>query len=94
MPMQTAHFKEQERSVHNSIGKMPSVQSVSWWSSIDPQSAYEEPYRQLKSISMEHPTSGNQFSSTKHQGHGAQQGMNKGDSTHFTIFSGNLLPFV
>uniref|UniRef100_A0A5B7ANE3 Nuclear transcription factor Y subunit n=1 Tax=Davidia involucrata TaxID=16924 RepID=A0A5B7ANE3_DAVIN len=81
--MHTICFKEHEGIVQNPIGPLS---SVPWWSGLDSQSAYGESFGQLKSSSMERPTSGDQLTATKQAERGTEQGLVKGNTTQFTIF--------
>lgn len=85
MATQTVYFKEHEGIVPNPMGQMSP-----WWSALAPsQSVYGESCAQLKPFTMEHPNKGDQFISTKQAGRGTEQGLDRGNTTQFTIFPGN-----
>ncbi|KAA8518446.1 hypothetical protein F0562_015920 [Nyssa sinensis] len=86
MTMPTIYFKEHEGIVQSPTGPLS---SVPWWSGLGSQSAYGESIGQLKSSSMEHPASGDQLTATKQAERGTAQGLDKGNTTQFTIFSGD-----
>ncbi|XP_034692581.1 nuclear transcription factor Y subunit A-10-like isoform X2 [Vitis riparia] len=88
MTMQTTYFKEHAGSAHNPTGQLSSAAAVPWWSGLGSQSVYEESFAQLKSLSMEHPGKGDQLTAIKQVELGAEDGTDKGNSTQFTIFSG------
>ncbi|XVF55878.1 hypothetical protein PTKIN_Ptkin06aG0071900 [Pterospermum kingtungense] len=50
---------------------------------------YGDSCGQLKPLLMEHPSSGDQVSSTKQGGRGTEQELNKGNPSQFTIFPGD-----
>ncbi|KAF7804218.1 nuclear transcription factor Y subunit A-10-like [Senna tora] len=82
MAMQTVCFKEHEGIVHNSVGQLSSVTSAPWWSAFGPQSVRDESCTQIKPFSLELPN----CAATKQTGRGAQQVLDKGHTTQFTIF--------
>jgi nuclear transcription factor Y alpha len=91
MATQTVYFKEQEGIGHNPMGQL----STSWWTTpITSQSVYGESCVQLKSFTMEHPSGGDQLISNKQAGRGTEHGADRGNTTQFNIFPGNLLLLV
>lgn len=74
--------------VQNHIGQSPSA-AVPWWSGIGSQSTYNEPFGQIKSSFLENPNSGGQLTANKRSERGIEQGMEKGNTTQFTIFPGD-----
>ncbi|KAJ7971688.1 Nuclear transcription factor Y subunit A [Quillaja saponaria] len=89
MAMQTVCFKEHEGIVQNSIGQLSSLSSAPWWSAFASQSVYGESCNQIKPFSLDHPNCGDQLTATKQAGRGAEQGQDKGNTTQFTIFTGD-----
>ncbi|XP_058204429.1 nuclear transcription factor Y subunit A-10 isoform X2 [Rhododendron vialii] len=87
MTMPALYLKEHEGVVRNSIGQLPSA-AVPWWSGIGSQSTYNEPFGQIKSSFLEHPNSGGQLTANKRAERGTEQGLEKGNTTQFTIFPG------
>ncbi|XVF76067.1 hypothetical protein PTKIN_Ptkin13bG0236500 [Pterospermum kingtungense] len=84
MAMQTLYLKEHNGIAHNPMGQLSSVpSSLPWWTTLGPPSVYGDPCGQLKPLLMEHPSSGDQVTSTK------QELMNKGNPAQFTIFPGD-----
>lgn len=92
MAMQTLYVKEHDGIVHNPMGQLAAVPSQPWWSALGSQSSiYGESCGQLKNLLMEHPSNGDKLTCTKQAGRVTEQGLNKGNPAHFTIFPGNLL---
>ncbi|XWS66573.1 hypothetical protein CRYUN_Cryun05aG0211200 [Craigia yunnanensis] len=89
MAMQTLYLKEHDGIVHNPMGQLASVPSLPWWSALGSQSVYGESCGQSKPMLMEHPSSGDQVTSTKQAGRGTEQEMRKGNLAQFTIFPGD-----
>ncbi|KAF7149450.1 hypothetical protein RHSIM_Rhsim03G0063600 [Rhododendron simsii] len=87
MTMHALYLKEHEGIVRNPIGQLPSA-AVPWWSGIGSQSTYNEPFGQIKSSFLEHPNSGGQLTANKRAERGTEQGLEKGNTTQFTIFPG------
>lgn len=87
MAMHTALFKESE----GTVGQMSSVTSAPWWSALGSQSIFGDSCGQMKPFSLELPNYVDQLAATKQAGRGAEQVFDKGNTTQFTIFSGNLL---
>lgn len=87
MATQAVYFKEHEGIVHNSMGQVPS----SWWGSFASKSGYGESCGQLKSFSMDLPSGGDQLIANKQAGRGTEHGAERGNTTQFNIFPGNLL---
>lgn len=79
--------------VQNHIGQLPSA-AVPWWSGIGSRSTYNEPFGQTKSSFLENPNSGGQLTANKRSERGIEQGMEKGNTTQFTIFPGNFLTYA
>ncbi|XP_038686991.1 nuclear transcription factor Y subunit A-10-like isoform X2 [Tripterygium wilfordii] len=77
MAMQTVYLKEHEGIVQNSIGQLSSIPSVTWWNAICSQSVHGD------------LNGRDQLTVTKQGGRVAEHGLDKGDSTHFTIFPGD-----
>lgn len=91
MATQTVYFKEQEGIGHNPMGQL----SASWWTTpLTSQSVYGDSCGQLKSFTMEHPSGGDQLISNKQAGRGTEHGADRGNTTQFNIFPGNLLLLV
>ncbi|XP_022766940.1 nuclear transcription factor Y subunit A-10-like [Durio zibethinus] len=88
MAMQTRYLKEHDGIAHNPMGQTAPVPSLPWWSGLGSQSVYGESCGQLKPLLMEHPSTGDQVTSTKQAWRGTEQGLNKGNPTQFTIFPG------
>ncbi|PPS12035.1 hypothetical protein GOBAR_AA08614 [Gossypium barbadense] len=90
MAMQTLYAKEHDGIVHNPMGQLAPVPSQPWWSALGSQSSiYGESCGQLKNLLMEHPSNGDQLTCTKQAGRVNEQGLNKGNPAHFTIFPGD-----
>ncbi|PPE02471.1 hypothetical protein GOBAR_DD00455 [Gossypium barbadense] len=90
MAMQTLHVKEHDGIVHNPMGQLAPVPSQPWWSALGSQSSiYGESCGQLKNLLMEHPSNGDHLTCTKQAGRVTEQGLNKGNPAHFTIFPGD-----
>ncbi|XWS43329.1 hypothetical protein CRYUN_Cryun16bG0093700 [Craigia yunnanensis] len=89
MPMQTLYLKEHDGIVHNPMGQLASIPSLPWWSTLGSQSVYGEYCGQLKPLLMEHPSIGDQVTSTKQAGRGTELELNKGNPAQFTIFPVN-----
>ncbi|XP_022747632.1 nuclear transcription factor Y subunit A-10-like isoform X2 [Durio zibethinus] len=89
MAMQTLYLKEHDGIVHNPLGQLDSVPSLPWWSGLGSQSVYGESCGQLKPLLMEHPSGGDQVTSTKQADRGTEQELNKGNPARFTIFPGD-----
>lgn len=90
MTINSVYYKEREGIVQNPIGHL-SPASTPWWSGPGTQLPYVESLGQLKSLSLEHSSSGDQLTSTKHAERGIEQGLEKGITSQFTIFTGNFL---
>lgn len=87
--MQTAYLKEHEGFAHNFVGQLSSATSAPWWSAFgSQQSLYGESLGQMKSFSLEPPTSVDQLAASKQSARGAEQVLSKGHTNHFTIFPG------
>lgn len=93
MTMPALYLKEHEGVVRNPIGQLSSA-AVPWWSGIGSQSTYNEPFGQIKSSFLEHPNSGGQLTANKRAERGTEQGLEKGNTTQFTIFPGNFLAYA
>ncbi|KAG8504026.1 hypothetical protein CXB51_002332 [Gossypium anomalum] len=90
MAMQTLYVKEHDGIVHNPMGQLAPVPSQPWWSAVGSQSSiYGESCGQLKNLLMEHPSNGDQLTCTKQAGRVNEQGLNKGNPAHFSIFPGD-----
>ncbi|GMY14415.1 nuclear transcription factor Y subunit A-10-like isoform X1 [Fagus crenata] len=85
MATQTMYFKEREGLVHNPMGQLSSP----WWGTLASQSVYGESCGQLKPLSMEHPSGGDQLVANKQAGTGTEHGADRGNTTQFSIFSGD-----
>ncbi|XP_021289351.1 nuclear transcription factor Y subunit A-10-like [Herrania umbratica] len=90
MAMQTLYLKEHDGIVHNPMGQLASVPTLPWWSALGSQSVYGESCGQSKTLLMEHPSSGDQLTSTKQAGRATEQQLNKANPTQFTIFPGDF----
>ncbi|KAI3471887.1 hypothetical protein Pfo_028575 [Paulownia fortunei] len=88
MTMHTVFFKEHEGIAQNSInGALSAVPRWSGLGSQLPPVAYSEAFVQSKLASLELSAGGNgQFNAAKETED--QQGLGKGNTTHFTLFSG------
>ncbi|KAF5473460.1 hypothetical protein F2P56_010069 [Juglans regia] len=84
MATRTMYFKEREGIVHNPMGQL----SAPWWSTLSSQSIYGKSCGQLKPLSMEHPSGGDQLIANKAAGRGTEQAA-RGSRTQFTIFPDN-----
>ncbi|KAF8403386.1 hypothetical protein HHK36_011488 [Tetracentron sinense] len=63
--MQTVCFKEHGGVVQNPVGQFSP--SVPWWSAIGSPAIYAESYGPLKSLSMDHPSGGDQLTAASRQ---------------------------
>lgn len=88
--MHSVYFKEYEGIVQNPVGHL-SAASAPWWSGLGTQLPYGESVGELKSLSVEHHSNGDQFTATKIAEHATEQGLGKGITSQFTIFPGNFL---
>lgn len=94
MAMQTVYFKEHEGIVNNSVGQLSSVTSAPWWGAFGPQSVHGESCNQMKPFSLEFPNYVEQLAATKQLIRGAQQVLDKGHTTQFTIFPGKFFLLI
>lgn len=83
MATRTMYFKEREGIAHKPMGQL----SALWWSTLPSQSIYGESCGQLKPLSMEHASGGDQLIANKAAGRGTEQAA-RGSITQFTIFPG------
>ncbi|KAJ9181284.1 hypothetical protein P3X46_009428 [Hevea brasiliensis] len=90
MAVKTLYFKEHEGIVHNPIGQLSSVPSVPWWSTFGSQSVYGESCGLVKASSIEQSsTGGDQLTAIKQASRCTEKGLDKGNTTQFTIFPGD-----
>ncbi|KAF9595926.1 hypothetical protein IFM89_006207 [Coptis chinensis] len=87
--MQTVCFKDHGGLFHNPIVQQLPLPSVPWWSGLGSQAVYGESFVQLKPVSGDHPTGGNQFTVVaRHESRGTDQVQEKENlnTSQFTIF--------
>ncbi|KAF2289604.1 hypothetical protein GH714_037417 [Hevea brasiliensis] len=90
MAVKTLYFKEHEGIVHNPIGQLSSVPSVPWWTTYGSQSVYGESCGLVKASSIEQSsTGGDQLTAMKQASRCTEKGLDKGNTTQFTIFPGD-----
>lgn len=92
MTMHSVYFKEHE-GVQDSIGHQSSA-STPWWSRLGTQLPYVDPVSQLRSSIVGNHFNGDQYTATKFGEHCMEQGSEKGNTSHFTIFPGSSLSSV
>ncbi|CAK7342069.1 unnamed protein product [Dovyalis caffra] len=85
MAMKTLYLKEHEGIVHNPIGQLS---TVPWWTAFGSQAVSGESCGLLKAQPIEQPASGGE-TATKYARMSAEQGLDQGNSTQFTIFPGD-----
>ncbi|XP_010263046.1 PREDICTED: nuclear transcription factor Y subunit A-10-like isoform X2 [Nelumbo nucifera] len=83
--MQTLCFKEHGGIARNHISQLSPVTPMPWWSAVGSQPASGEPFGQLKSLSADHPSGGDQLTDASRQ---AQRGVEQ-STAQFTILSGD-----
>ena len=93
MAMQTIFFKGHEGHNPNTIGQLSSVPSGPWWSAFgSSQPLFGESCGQVKPFSIEQPGAGGGGGGgggAKEAARGADLGLERGNTKHFTIFPGN-----
>ncbi|KAF5473955.1 hypothetical protein F2P56_005901 [Juglans regia] len=85
MAAETFYFKQRQGTVHNPIGQL----SAPWWSAITSPSVYGEACVQLKPLSMEHPSGGDQLITNNQAARGTEAAA-RANTTRFTLFPVSL----
>ncbi|KAL1813361.1 hypothetical protein ACET3Z_023426 [Daucus carota] len=85
--MHSVYFKEHE-GVQDSIGHLSSA-SAPWWTGLGTQLPYADTGSQLRSPSVDNNFNGDQYTATKFGEQCMEQGSEKGNTSHFTIFPGH-----
>ncbi|KAL5709069.1 hypothetical protein ACHQM5_019796 [Ranunculus cassubicifolius] len=87
--MQTVCFKEHGGMFYNTIVHPLSLPSVPWWSGLGTTGGYGEAFGQLKAITADHATSGNELRGVSGQETRGTDEKENHTSSQFTIYPGD-----